>query len=675
MPLHLTFGLKEHKINLLQMNQKFCYINFISEAFAMKEKKTFYITTPIYYPSGSPHIGHAYTTVAADTMTRYKKMRGYDARFLTGTDEHGQKIQRKAASEGKTPIEYIDPIVDVFKNLWKTLMIDYSDFIRTTEPRHIKGVQQIFQTIYEKGDIYKSEYEGWYCTPCETFFTERQLEEGGLCPDCHRPVEKMKEESYFFRMSKYADQWLKFVEENPDFIQPESRRNEMINFVKQGLEDLCVSRTSFDWGIPITIAPKHVIYVWFDALSNYITALGYGSDNDELMQKYWPADIHLVGKDIIRFHTIIWPIMLMAAGLPLPKKVIGHGWILVGDGKMSKSMGNVIDPVVLVDKYGVDSIRYFLLRELPYGLDANYSEEALVNRINIDLANDYGNLLSRTTAMLEKFQGGIVKAPVITDDIDDALLALMAETPAAVEACFDDMKFSDGLAALWKLVAAANKYIDEAAPWALNKAGNFDRLSTVMYNLCEVIRQVTILLAPVMPTIPAKVWQQLGISEMAEYHTWESLREYTFPVDVQIARGEPLFPRIDLASLIIEEKPVVEEVKEPEYEPIKEEISIDDFAKVDLRTATVLACEKVPKSSKLLKFRLKVGAEERTVVSGVAKHYEPEQLVGKNMVLIANLKPVTIFGIESQGMLLYAELDGKLEAIEAPTVKGGATVK
>lgn len=641
----------------------------------MKEKKTFYITTPIYYPSGSPHIGHAYTTVAADTMTRYKKMRGYDARFLTGTDEHGQKIQRKAASEGKTPIEYIDPIVDVFKNLWKTLMIDYSDFIRTTEPRHIKGVQQIFQTIYEKGDIYKSEYEGWYCTPCETFFTERQLEEGGLCPDCHRPVEKMKEESYFFRMSKYADQWLKFVEENPDFIQPESRRNEMINFVKQGLEDLCVSRTSFDWGIPITIAPKHVIYVWFDALSNYITALGYGSDNDELMQKYWPADIHLVGKDIIRFHTIIWPIMLMAAGLPLPKKVIGHGWILVGDGKMSKSMGNVIDPVVLVDKYGVDSIRYFLLRELPYGLDANYSEEALVNRINIDLANDYGNLLSRTTAMLEKFQGGIVKAPVITDDIDDALLALMAETPAAVEACFDDMKFSDGLAALWKLVAAANKYIDEAAPWALNKAGNFDRLSTVMYNLCEVIRQVTILLAPVMPTIPAKVWQQLGISEMAEYHTWESLREYTFPVDVQIARGEPLFPRIDLASLIIEEKPVVEEVKEPEYEPIKEEISIDDFAKVDLRTATVLACEKVPKSSKLLKFRLKVGAEERTVVSGVAKHYEPEQLVGKNMVLIANLKPVTIFGIESQGMLLYAELDGKLEAIEAPTVKGGATVK
>ncbi|MBQ9991951.1 MAG: methionine--tRNA ligase [Firmicutes bacterium] len=641
----------------------------------MKEKKTFYITTPIYYPSGSPHIGHAYTTVAADTMTRYKKMRGYDARFLTGTDEHGQKIQRKAASEGKTPIEYIDPIVDVFKNLWKTLMIDYSDFIRTTEPRHIKGVQQIFQTIYEKGDIYKSEYEGWYCTPCETFFTERQLEEGGLCPDCHRPVEKMKEESYFFRMSKYADQWLKFVEENPDFIQPESRRNEMINFVKQGLEDLCVSRTSFDWGIPITIAPKHVIYVWFDALSNYITALGYGSDNDELMQKYWPADIHLVGKDIIRFHTIIWPIMLMAAGLPLPKKVIGHGWILVGDGKMSKSMGNVIDPVVLVDKYGVDSIRYFLLRELPYGLDANYSEEALVNRINIDLANDYGNLLSRTTAMLQKFQGGIVKAPVTTDDIDDALLALMEETPAAVEACFDDMKFSDGLAALWKLVAAANKYIDEAAPWALNKAGNFDRLSTVMYNLCEVIRQVTILLAPVMPTIPAKVWQQLGISEMAEYHTWESLKEYTFPVDVQIARGEPLFPRIDLASLIIEEKPVVEEVKEPEYEPIKEEISIDDFAKVDLRTATVLACEKVPKSSKLLKFRLKVGAEERTVVSGVAKHYEPEQLVGKNMVLIANLKPVTIFGIESQGMLLYAELDGKLEAIEAPTVKGGATVK
>lgn len=640
-------------------------------------KKTFYITTPIYYPSGTPHIGHAYTTVAADTMTRYKKMRGYDARFLTGTDEHGQKIQRKAASLGKTPIEYIDGMVDVFKSLWSTLLIDYSDFIRTTETRHIAGVQKLFQTIYDQGDIYKSEYEGWYCTPCETFFTERQLAEGGLCPDCHRPVEKTKEESYFFKMSKYADRWLKFIEENPDFIQPESRRNEMVNFVKSGLEDLCVSRTSFDWGIPINIDPKHVVYVWFDALTNYITALGYGSDNEELMDKYWPCDIHLVGKDIIRFHTIIWPIMLMAADLPLPKRVIGHGWILVDDGKMSKSLGNVIDPIVLVDKYGVDAIRYFLLRELPYGLDANYSELALGARINVDLANDYGNLLSRTTAMIGKFQGGIVKAPVTTADIDDALIHLLGKTPQEVEGYFDDMKFADGLACVMKLIGAANKYIDEAAPWALNKAGDYDRLATVMYNLCEVIRQATIMLAPAMPTVPEKVWAQLGISDMEEYHTWDSLATHTFPIDTEIARGEAIFPRIDLEALKApaEVKPALAPVEEPKYEPLKAEIGIEDFERMDLRIATVLACEKVPKSNKLLKFRLQVGSEERTVVSGVAKHYQPEQLVGKNMVLIANLKPVTIFGIESQGMLLYAQHDGKLEAVEAPCLKGGSIVK
>ena len=449
----------------------------------MTEKPTFYITTPIYYPSDKLHIGHAYTTVAADAMTRYKRQRGYDAYFLTGTDEHGLKIQQRAAEAGQPPQEFVDGIVAGIKQLWQLLNIDYSDFIRTTESRHEQVVQRLFQKIYDQGDIYKSEYSGWYCMPCETFFTEHQLAEGHVCPDCGRPVQLAQEESYFFKMSKYADQWLKFIEDNPDFIQPDTRRNEMINFVKQGLEDLCVSRTTFDWGIKVPFDSKHVVYVWFDALVNYISALGVDSDDDSKYQKYWPADVHLMAKDIIRFHSIIWPIILMAAGLPLPKKVVAHGWLLMQDGKMSKSKGNVVDPVVLAEKYGVDAIRFFLLREMAYGMDANYSEEALVNCINIDLANDYGNLLSRTTAMIEKFLGGEVAPGSEGTEFDAALRELAAQTPANMAKYMDKLDIANAIAEIWKLVGKANKYIDDTAPWALNKNGETEKLKTVMYNL------------------------------------------------------------------------------------------------------------------------------------------------------------------------------------------------
>lgn len=512
-------------------------------------KKTFYITTPIYYPSDKLHVGHAYSTVAADSIARYKKMTGYDVYFLTGSDEHGQKIERSAKANGQTPREYVDKIVESFKHLWATLDVQYDDFIRTTEDRHKRVVQKVFEQLYEQGDIYKSSYEGWYCTPCETFFTEYQLAEG-KCPDCEREVELLKEESYFFKMSKYADRWLQYIENNPQFIQPVSRRNEMVSFVKQGLEDLCVSRTTFDWGIKVPFDSKHVVYVWIDALTNYISALGYGSEDDGLYQKYWPADVHLVGKDIVRFHTIIWPIMLMALELPLPKQVMGHGWLLLESGKMSKSKGNVADPLILAEKYGVDAIRYYFLRELPFGSDGYYSEENLAKRINVDLANDYGNLLSRTTTMLGKYQEGILQAPQPEGSLDEELIYLAVETPKIVEDYMARLEISSALAAIWKLVGRANKYLEETAPWALAKDESQQaRLNTVLYNVIEVMRFATVMITPFMPNIPLKVWAQLGIECKPELHTWESLRWGQLPPGTVVNKGEVLFPRIDISKI------------------------------------------------------------------------------------------------------------------------------
>ena len=625
--------------------------------------KTFYITTPIYYPSDNLHIGHAYTTVAADTAARYKRMRGYDVMFLTGSDEHGQKIERKAKSEGLTPIQYVDGIVANFKHLWEKMLITNDDFIRTSEERHIKTVQSIFQNIYDKGDIYKSEYEGRYCTPCETFWMDRQLDEG-KCPDCGREVELLKEESYFFRMSKYADQLLKYIETNPDFIQPKARRNEMISFIKQGLEDLCVSRTTFDWGIPVPIDDNHVIYVWFDALTNYISAIGY-LDDPERFNRYWPADIHLVGKDIVRFHTIIWPIILLAADIPLPKEVFGHGWLLLEGGKMSKSKGNVVDPLILIDKYGVDAVRYFLLREMPYGNDGSYSEDALVHRINMDLANDLGNLLSRTTAMINKFCDGKIPEPSSRQDEDTELFDLAGRIPGEVEELLEKMEMAGSLAKIWELVNKSNKYIEDMAPWSLAKSPETKaRLGTVMYNLAEVIRIVAVLCSPYMPTLPNKIYQQLGISDNKAIHGWDSAKKWgNIPYGVEINRGEPIFPRIQP-----EEREIVQEKADnkPKQEPKEEAanlIDISEFAKVELKIAEITAADKVEKADKLLKLKVSLGIEERTVVAGIAKHYEPDELVGKKVVLVTNLKPVTLRGITSQGMILAASKGKKLSLV------------
>ncbi|WP_442601246.1 methionine--tRNA ligase [Paenibacillus sp. KN14-4R] len=661
--------------------------------------KTFYITTPIYYPSAKLHIGHAYTTVAGDAMARYKRLRGYDVMYLTGTDEHGQKIERKAQEKGVTPQQFVDEIVAGIKELWSKLDISYDDFIRTTDERHKAVVQKIFKRFMDQGDIYLGTYKDWYCTSCESFFTEAKLVEG-KCPDCGGPVEIVEEECYFFKMSKYADRLLQYYEENPSFIQPESRKNEMINnFIKPGLEDLAVSRSTFDWGVKVPGDAKAVIYVWIDALSNYITALGYGTDNDEKFRQFWPANVHLMSKEIVRFHTIYWPIMLMALDLPLPKQVFAHGWLLMKDGKMSKSKGNVVDPVTLIDRYGLDALRYYLLREVPFGADGTFTPENFVERVNHDLANDLGNLLNRTIVMIDKYFEGKIQ-PFIegATEFDASLIALAGETVAKYEEAMEKMEFSVALSAVWTFIGRTNKYIDETQPWVLAKdESQKEKLGSVMYVLAECQRISSVLLQPFMTRTPQRMWESLGIDGQAELTAWDSVHAFgALPAGTVVRKADPMFPRLDIPAEVAYiagamtggVAPVEAEANanatasstatasSAPSQPLKDEIGIDDFMKVELRVAQVLSAEPVKGADKLLKLQLDLGFEQRQVVSGIAKHYTPEQLTGRKVICVTNLKPVKLRGEMSQGMILAASEGDQLTLATVPdAMPNGAIVK
>lgn len=656
----------------------------------------YYITTPIFYPNSSPHIGTAYTTVAADALARYHRLLGDDVYFLTGTDENAQKIVRTAEANHSDPKTYVDGVVERFMELWKALDISNNDFIRTTEVRHQKVVQQIFTKLYEQGDIYKSEYSGWYCTPCETFWMENKLIDG-KCPnaDCGRDVEMLKEESYFFRLSKYQDALLKYIEEHPEFIQPVSRRNEMLRFIEGGLEDLCVSRTTFKWGIKVPFDPKHVVYVWLDALINYISALGY--PDGENYKRYWPADVHIMGKDIVRFHAVIWPIILIALDIPLPKVVYGHGWYLTKDGgKISKSRGNVQDAFELIQRYGSDAIRYFLLREMQVGTDGTYSEDNVVERLNSDLANDFGNFVSRSLAMVVKYRDGIVPRPGQDGSQERELKALSQEVKKAVEKRLEVLDPAGALEEIWRFVARCNKYVDETAPWALAKQeGQRDHLDTVLYTFVECIRIMAVLTAPFMPGVPPRICALLGLDE--GIIRWEEADQWGIvKPGIKVQKGEQLFPRIDISQYTTaEETKTVDQNKNDqninqtlaqnetlesapalEFEPIKEEITIEDFSKLDLRVCRVLSAEKVEKTDKLMKLEVEVAGVVRTVVSGIAKHYAPEDLVNQYVVLVANLKPTKLRGIMSQGMILAASQGEVLEVLTInKDLPGGARVK